>query len=71
MVFFDIAAQWHMLYALYVDMKVQCDGTCAGEAKATSADTNCYLGQWIEGQGSKFAHLPSYQTADSMTKCKK
>jgi hemerythrin-like metal-binding protein len=61
MVFFDIAAQWHQIYALSIDMKVECGEACLAESEEAATETACYLGRWMDGQGKAFADYPSYQ----------
>jgi hemerythrin-like metal-binding protein len=62
LVFFDIAALWHKMYALNIEMKVESGEACSAESDKSSKTTLCYLGRWLTGYGSMFRPLRSYRT---------
>lgn len=60
MIFFDVAAHWHKIYALHLEMRTAYGADDVPAPESVCADENCYLGRWIHGRGQQFAALPDF-----------
>jgi len=60
MLFFDIAAYWHRVYALYIEAVLQYGGAAMDTADLLHDAHTCYQGNWIEGSGSRYTDFSEF-----------
>ncbi len=56
----DLAASWHHMYALHIDLWIDGLEEMPASLKDVGDHTACDFGKWLHGSGRRYAHLPGY-----------
>lgn len=57
---FEIATACHKIFAFELELGLAGIGPGLRDAASARDDSHCKLGQWLNGEGARYAHLPSW-----------